>query len=102
MGATNVQDLAFTTLSGAGFTNGGSYTVSLKVGDADAVSVTVEAASGGAVTKDDVATAIQSVGIEGLSVETSSSGLKFTVDGGENFSISESASTGVTTTGGPG
>ncbi|MAM86990.1 flagellin [Marinobacter sp. UBA2678] len=100
--ATNVQDLAFTALSGAGFTNGGSYTVSLKVGDADAVSVTVEAASGGAVTKDDVATAIQSAGIEGLSVETSSSGLKFTVDGGENFSISESASTGVTTTGGPG
>jgi len=45
--ATNVQDLAFTALSGAGFTNGGSYTVSLKVGDADAVSVTVEAASGG-------------------------------------------------------
>jgi len=100
--ATNVQDLAFTALSGAGFTNGGSYTVSLKVGDADAVSVTVEAASGGAVTKDDVASAIQSAGIEGLSVETSTSGLKFTVDGGENFSISESASTGVTTTGGPG
>ncbi|MBY6070763.1 flagellin [Marinobacter salsuginis] len=100
--ATNEQDLAFTSLSGAGFTGGGSYTVSLQVGDADAVSVTVQAASGGSITSDDVASAIQGAGIEGLSVETSTAGLKFTVESGENFSISESASTGVATTGAPG
>jgi len=86
--ATNVQDLAFTDVSGgAGDT---TYTMSIKVGDEAAVDVTVEVASGTTLGKDQMAEAINSAGIEGLSVETSSTGLKFTAADGENLKFTQS------------
>ncbi|KMQ75008.1 flagellin N-terminal helical domain-containing protein [Marinobacter subterrani] len=92
--ATNVKDLAFGAVDDAASTGGSTYSVTLQVGDADAVTVSVDIASSGTATKDQVADAINSAGIEGLSVETSSAGLKFTVADGENFSISEAAPSG--------
>jgi len=88
--ATNEQDLAFGTVS-APSTAGASYSVSIKVGDAAAVSVSFDMGSGGSITKEEAAEKIQSAGIEGLSVEASTAGLKFTVADGENLVLSETA-----------
>ena len=98
--ATNVQDLAFGTVNDSTGAGTSTYTVSIKVGDADAVDVSLEIASGGSATSQDVADAISSAGIDGLAVEVSSSGLKFTVDSGENFSVTENSFSGSTGGGG--
>ena len=98
--ATNVKDLAFTAVTDSSTSGGSTYSVTLKVGDADAVTVSVDMASGGSVTSDELADAINSAGVEGLSVETSSAGLKFTVADGENFSITENAISGSSGAGG--
>lgn len=98
--ATNVKDLAFSSVDDASGAGGSTYSVTLQVGDADAVTVSVDIASGGSATSDQVADAINSAGIEGLSVETSSAGLKFTVADGENFSVTENAFSGTTGSGG--
>ncbi|HET8800770.1 MAG TPA: flagellin [Marinobacter sp.] len=98
--ATNVKDLAFTAVDDAASSGGSTYSVTIQVGDADAVTVAVDIASSGSATSDQVADAINSAGIEGLSVETSSAGLKFTAADGENFSITENAMSGTSGAGG--
>ncbi|MDX1799979.1 MAG: flagellin [Marinobacter sp.] len=93
--ATNVQTLSFADVAAASSTSGGTYTVSIKVGDADAIDVAVAVSTGGTITASDVASAVKAQGIDGLEVSSATGSLTFTAAGGENITLTESATTGV-------
>jgi flagellin len=98
--ATNVKDFNFTGVEDSSGAGPSTYTMTVQVGDNDPVNVSMEIASGGTATKVEVADALNSAGIEGLAVETTASGLKFTVADGENFSITENSMSGTSGAGG--
>ena len=95
--ATNVQTLDFAAVSAASSTSGGTYTVSIKIGDADAVDVAVAVSTGGSITASDVADAVKAQGISGLEVSSATGSLTFTAASGDNITISEASSAGVKT-----
>ena len=100
--ATNEQTLDFAAVSATTATAGGSYTVSIKIGDADAIDVDVPVAGGGNIDESDVAAAIEAQGIDGLEVSSATGTLTFTAASGENLTITESVSGNVGATTGNG
>ncbi len=93
--ATNEQTLDFADVSAASSTSGGTYTVSIKIGDADAIDVAVPVSTGGSISESDVAAAVKAQGIAGLEVSSATGTLTFTAASGENITLTESASAGV-------
>jgi len=88
--ATNVQDLAFAEISGSSTGDATSYSLSISVGTASAVTVTETIAAGTTNSLDntELAAAINDAGIEGLSASTNTSGgLVLTNDDGKNVKI---------------
>ncbi|KMQ75009.1 flagellin [Marinobacter subterrani] len=99
--ASNEQTLAFNDVPDSAATGGGQYTVTIKIGDEDPVTVAVPVSSGGAVTKGNVAAALEDANIQNLEVSETTGGLKFTVRGGEDLVITEGG-TGVSGVAGSG
>jgi flagellin len=100
--ATNEQSLTFSDVSDAsGISGGGTYTVTFTVGNNEPETVSVPVGSGGSISKSDVAAAVEEAGVEGLQVSETSSGLKFTVNDGEDLTITEGGTgvSGVATSG---
>ncbi len=95
--ATNEQTLNFSDVSAASSTSGGTYTVSIKIGDADAIDVAVAVSTGGSIDESDVAAAVKAQGIAGLEVSSATGTLTFTAASGDNITISEASSAGVKT-----
>jgi|26BtaG_2_1085354.scaffolds.fasta_scaffold00373_14 flagellin len=90
--ATNVQELGFAAISGNTAGTDTTYSLSISVGDGDAVTVTQTIAgvtSGSAETLDktELAAAINDAGIEGLTASTNSAGLVLTNEDGKNITI---------------
>tara|TARA_R100000306_G_scaffold454_3_gene1121 strand:- start:2276 stop:3811 length:1536 start_codon:yes stop_codon:yes gene_type:complete len=99
--ATNVQELTFNNVPDSTATGGGQYTVTVQVGDQDPVTIPIDVASGGTITKGNVASAFEDANIQDLEVTETSSGLKFTVRDGEDLVITEGGTgvSGVATSG---
>jgi len=100
--ASNEQNLTFSDVSDASGTSGGGvYTVSFTVGDNEPETVSVPVSSGGTISKSDVAAAVEEAGVEGLQISETASGLKFTVNDGEDLVITEGGTgvSGVATSG---
>lgn len=89
--ATNVQEIGYTAIQGAGATTGNdtTYSLSISVGTASAVTITetIAAGSTNSLDKTELAAAINDAGIEGLTASTNSAGLVLTNDDGKNITI---------------
>lgn len=105
--ATNVQTLGFAEVAGnTGSTaDGGSYTLNLSVGTvAHSISAAIDGPTGSTadtLTNDELVTAINDAGIDGLTASTSTSGgVILTNAEGENVTITSESKTLTTSTGG--
>src|SRR5690606_7895602 len=106
--ATNVQDLTFSAIAGAGgtSTDDTTYSLSISVGTASAVTVTETIAAGTANTLDSagLAAAINAQGIDGLTASANSTGVVLTNADGKNITINSETTavgTGTAATTGP-
>jgi flagellin len=94
--ATNVQTLGFTDITDTS-TSGGSYSLNLTVGTA-AVDLTIPVGSGGAdtVTLDEVVTAVNDSGLNGLtaSAGTTAGTIVFSDEEGRNITFNSESVTG--------